>query len=146
MSHTHTNENTATHCNTLQHTTTSMCTDIGEAPSRFSCAATLQHAATHCNTLQHTATHCNTLQNTCNTLQHTTTYFFNLNVYRHWRGTLALILRCRHDPLRRLLRHTPTVLCCSELQCVAVSCSVLQCVAGRCSELQCGAVWCSELQ
>ena len=38
---------TATHCNTLQHTATRM-----------------QHTATHCNTLQRTATHCNTLQHT----------------------------------------------------------------------------------
>jgi len=61
----------ATHCNTLQHT-----------------ATTLQHTATHCNTLQHTATHCNALQRAgslmlvrtlgrfvtyCNTLQHPAT-------------------------------------------------------------------------
>ena len=38
----------ATHCNTLHHTTTH-CT-------------TLQDTATPCNTLQHTTTHCNTLQ------------------------------------------------------------------------------------
>ena len=45
--------NSATHCNTLQHT------------------------ATHCHTLPHTATHCNTLQHTatpCNTLEHTATH------------------------------------------------------------------------
>ena len=36
--------------------------------------------------------------------------------------------------------------CCSVLQCVAVSCSTLQQVAVRCSVLQCVAVCCSELQ
>jgi len=36
--------------------------------------------------------------------------------------------------------------CCSVLQCVAVSCSELQCVAVSCSVLQCVAVCCSALQ
>jgi len=40
--------NSATRCNTLQHTA-----------SHYS---TLWHTATHCNTLQHTATHCNGIQ------------------------------------------------------------------------------------
>jgi len=39
---------TATHCNTLQHTATH--------------CNTLQHTATHCNTLQHIAAHCNRLE------------------------------------------------------------------------------------
>jgi len=39
---------TATHCNTLQHTTTFCCN-------------TLKHTTTYCYALQHTATHCNTL-------------------------------------------------------------------------------------
>ena len=54
-------QQTAAHCNALQHTATHCNT---------------QHAATHCNTLQHTATHCNTLQRTAtrNTLQHTATH------------------------------------------------------------------------
>jgi len=52
-------DQTATHCNALQHTATH--------------CSTLQHTAAHCITLQHTATHCNTLLHTatnCNTLQH----------------------------------------------------------------------------
>jgi len=40
-------QRTATHCNALEYT-----------------ATTLQHTATHCSTLQHTATHCNALQRT----------------------------------------------------------------------------------
>jgi len=47
----------ATHCNTLQHNTTT----IACSPSPHLLCNTLQHTATHCNTLQHTATHCNTL-------------------------------------------------------------------------------------
>jgi len=70
--------NTATHCNTLQHTAThckTRCnalqhtaTHLTRTPHVSSCATllvcfiTLQHTAIHCNTLQHTATHCNTLQ------------------------------------------------------------------------------------
>ena len=66
---------TATHCNTLQHTAThcnklcdvhhhSFCSNVVECVWHDSATAThcntLQHTATHCNTLQHTATHCNT--------------------------------------------------------------------------------------
>ena len=86
-------QHTATHCNTLQHTT------LASTPNSpwYSEYNTLQHTATHHNTLQrthrhtlnialastlvrstlhtlqHTATHCNTLHHTatcCNTLQH----------------------------------------------------------------------------
>jgi len=45
-------QNTATHCNTLQHTTIYY--------------KTLQHTAKYCNTLQHTATHYITLQHAWN--------------------------------------------------------------------------------
>jgi len=41
---------------------------------------------------------------------------------------------------------SPSMVCCSVLQCVKVCCSVLQCVAVRCSALQCVAVRCSALQ
>jgi len=54
-------QQTATNCNTLQHTATHPRIEV-------------QHTATHCNTLQHTATHCNTLPHTrrlqCSTLPH----------------------------------------------------------------------------
>ena len=45
-------QQTATHSNTLQHTATH--------------CNTLQHTATHCNTLQHTATHCTIGKDSCN--------------------------------------------------------------------------------
>ena len=60
---------TATHCNTLQHTRADMCplSDRQHTATHYN---TLQHNATHCNTLQHLATHSNTATH-CNTLQHT---------------------------------------------------------------------------
>ena len=108
-----TDSHTATHCNTLQHTATTLqqpaphCNKLQhyntdtqqERPGTGLCIKypkpirTLQHTATHCNTLQHTATHCNTLQHTathCNTLQHTA---IHCNTLQHtatqthnWRG------------------------------------------------------------
>ena len=79
MSHTATQKcntlnitNSATHCNTLQHTAAH--------------CNTLQHTATHCSTLQHTTTHCNTPQHTathCNTLQHTATHCNTLQEVQH---------------------------------------------------------------
>jgi len=67
-------EDTATHCNTLQHT------EMGGIRQHIVCSSrnqTLHHTASHCNALQHTATHCNKLQRTtaehCSTLQHTPT-------------------------------------------------------------------------
>jgi len=75
--------NAATHCNTLQCTTTDWnilehtaihCNTLQRTATRCN---TLQHTATHCNTLQHTVTHCNILQHTathCSTLQHTVTH------------------------------------------------------------------------
>ena len=71
--------NTATHCNTLQHTATR------QEPSRRHDPMHLQDTATHCNALHHPATHRITLQHAasmqepitasksmCNRLQHTT--------------------------------------------------------------------------
>ena len=51
-------QHTATHCNTLQHTTTY---EYAHRPTVLRYAS---RAVTHCNTLQLTATHCNTLQHT----------------------------------------------------------------------------------
>ena len=52
------------HCNTLQHdiareTSSHMTSHLCDTATHCN---TLQHTATHCNTLQHTATHCNTPQ------------------------------------------------------------------------------------
>ena len=117
-------DDTATHCNTLQHTATH-------------CNA-LQHTATHCNTLHHTATHCNALQHTathCNTLQQTSGMTCRMcHLIRHIYVTHRYVL----PHLRQIMSHT----CCSVLQCVAVCCSVLQCdhiplVAVCCSVIVC---------
>ena len=75
-------QNTATHCNLLQHTATSLALPAHGQRERnilIIIVAKRQlnpkyHTATHCNTLQHTATHCNTLHHTvthCNTARHT---------------------------------------------------------------------------
>ena len=66
---------TAAHCNTLQHTATCCNTHqilphmwmshvihVTERSKPKNVSITLQHTATHCNTLQHTATPYNTLQ------------------------------------------------------------------------------------
>ena len=52
---------TATHCNTLQHTSTHTLqhTASSHDPNNV-CARLHLVISTHCNTLQHTATHCNT--------------------------------------------------------------------------------------
>jgi len=65
--------NSATYCNTLQHTAT-QCNTLRHTATHCN---TLRHTATHCNTLHHTASHCNTLQRIashCITLQHTATH------------------------------------------------------------------------
>jgi len=103
-------QHTATHCNTLQHTTE---------------CNTLQHTATHCNTLQPTATHCNMLfkqhiqgahcgvpyihsATHCNTLPHTATHCNTLLNARHY----------------NTLQHTATH--CDTLQHTATHCNTLQ--------------------
>ena len=61
--HHHTLQHNATHCNTLQYFATH--------------GSTLRHTAAHCGTLQHTAAHCSTPQHTaahCNLQQHTATH------------------------------------------------------------------------
>jgi len=52
-------QHTAGHCNTLQHTYTSLPMPLFVPVITYK---TLQHAATRRNTLHHAATHCNTLQ------------------------------------------------------------------------------------
>jgi len=79
----HSDEHTATHCNTLQHTT----------PAHFNIphtahGNTLHHAATRCNTLQYTctprqptATHCNLLQRTATQQHATVANIMNICIY-----------------------------------------------------------------
>ena len=108
--------NTATHYNTLPHTTIYCNTIIikFDASSR----ARLQNTATHCKTLQHTATHCKTLQHIapytcltsampplepaakhCNTLQHTATHCNTLQRYlSDFSDASARTRLCRHLP------------------------------------------------
>jgi len=64
-----TRQNTATHCNILQHTATHCNLLQHTAKTCYQSSSSLGalqpfcgHMSTHCNTLQHTATHCNTLQ------------------------------------------------------------------------------------
>ena len=59
VTHCHTPQNTATHCNTS-----------GSDYMTFRVLMVCTHIATHCHILQHTDTHCTTLQLHCNTLQH----------------------------------------------------------------------------
>ena len=67
---------TATHCNTLQHTSKHCraedCREVTMQHNRYLTRCT-PISSTHCDTLRHTATHCSTLQYTatqCNTMQH----------------------------------------------------------------------------
>jgi len=75
-------EDTATHCNTLQHT------EMGGIRQHIICSSrnqTLHHTASHCNALQHTVTHYNKLQHTaanCNALQQNTIAHCNTD----WKG------------------------------------------------------------
>jgi len=52
----------ATHCNTLQDTTTQNGHTTEELEPIATHCNTLQHNATHCNSLQHAATRCNTTE------------------------------------------------------------------------------------
>jgi len=147
----------ATHCNTLQQTTTLY--------------KTLQHSTTHCNTLQHTVTHCNTLQHsmcrgaysrltssrgainidwntmqhTCNTLQHTTAHCNILqhsmceNVYSRVtsakeQGAMTAThctTPCIHS---NTLRHT--IIHNNTLHHTSTLCNTLQHTAAHCNTLQ----------
>ena len=104
-------QHTATHCNTLQHTTTH--------------CNTLQHTATHCNIMMlcrfsisadmswHTATHCNTLQRTatrCNTLQYTAIHCVGAPL----RNPMCCSVQIEQfEPLVGLMSHCHT--CCNTL-------------------------------
>ena len=81
----------------------------------------------HRNTPQHTATH-------CNTLQHTATHYYM--------STRSSSKRSAHTSTPAGPLPTRKQVCCSVLQCVAVSSSALYCVAASHSVVQCVAVPC----
>jgi len=118
--------NTATHCNTLQHTATH--------------CNTLQHTPTHCSTLQHTMIcntlwlvvpraqvtwqHCNNTATHCNTFQHTPTHCSTLQ-HTLICNTLWLVLPCAQVTWQH----------CNTLQHTATHCNTLQHTATRWSIL-----------
>jgi len=119
-------QNTATHCNILQHTATRKGMQLNAQCTTL--LSTLQHTAIHCNTQQYTATHSNTLQNTaiprvvqssaqcttvlshaathCNILQHTATHMvIQLNAY--CTNCTILLLMLQHTAIYcNTLQHT----------------------------------------
>jgi len=97
-------QHTATHCNTLQHTTIQKTSASASGTTRAAkfvvehISDTRPHTATHYNILQYTATHCNTLHLTaahCSTLQHTATLTWNDFTRRGVRLIEMLIHICR---------------------------------------------------
>jgi len=136
--------NTATHCNTLQHTVTHLCIchhdTLSCTAGKYTHVISMFHVytATHCNTLQHTATHCNTLQHTaahCNTPQHT---------YACVIMTLCLALlanaRMSNASFMCTLQHTATH--CNTLQHTAKHLCIchhdtLSCTAGKYTHVIC---------
>jgi len=135
-------QNTATLCNTLQHTATHipvapMCRALSLTPSA------LQHTATLCNILQHSATPCNTntcctdvscvILNTfraathCYTQQHTATH---CNTLQHSATHIPVAQTFRALSLTSsALQHTATY--CKTLQQTATHCNTLQHTATR---------------
>ena len=92
---THALQHTVTHCNSEFSSFAAGSKPHDVCDSATHCN-TLQHTATHCNTLQHTAPQHNTLQHMhCNTLQRTATVIL---VYR-CQATKTCQFRCatRHD-------------------------------------------------
>jgi len=163
-------EDTATHCNMLQHAATR--------------CYTLQHTATYCNTLQHTATHCTTLHQTathCSTLHHIAKYCkiqehaatqkVHCNtesreivlgdwVYDVWKNMCGRVLKCvvvcgnwvydmKFDgdwvcDIRRYLLVTECLTSrCNTLQYTATHCNILQHTATHCNILQHAEIVCN---
>ena len=108
--HCDTLQHTATHCNIWQHTAT-YCNTHHYGRSDRTPWQTLQHTdtATHCNTLQHIATHCNTSHAHCNTWQHMAT---QCNAVQH---------TATHHTYTAAYRH------CNTSSCVAVLYDTLPC-------------------
>jgi len=83
----YTSQQTATHCNILQHTATHC---MRRTASPLVCGPL--KCVKKCNTLQHTATH---IEKHCNTLQHTTTHCIRREPHRPWSAVRAeCVLRC----------------------------------------------------
>jgi len=144
-------QHAATHCNSLQNTTT--CSN-----RKMSTCTQLQHTVTHCNTrecvivthmnltgtcahcdtlniLQHTATHCNTLQHAATRCNRDMSTF--ARACRATTRELRTKLRLEDTETNRTLQafnHSVAV-CCIVLQCSVACCSVLQCIAVCCSVL-----------
>jgi len=102
---------TATHCNTLQHTATHCnitllpcaLATLQHTVTQHCCSVHLRHCytATHCSTLQHTATHCNTTHlRYCVTLQQktsadtATTHRHTYSKLGHSRGAWGWLQHC----------------------------------------------------
>jgi len=151
-------QRSATHYNTLQHTTTHLHLSSGANNTFMGCKCgqldclhcnKLQHTATHCNTPQHTATHCNPLKYTSICLRGPTTLSWgasagnqivctatNYNTLQHTKTHLHLssgakntFMGCKcGQPNCLLLRP-------SGARFTTVQSPVFQCVAVSCSEL-----------
>jgi len=135
---------TATHCNTLQHTT-AFCN-------------TLQHTATRCNILQHPedlqcAMRCGMAVRACHAR---TRYAYRLcrRVMSHISMSHVTRLKmcvCEHCCHRNTLQHTAThcnytATHCSTLQHMAAHCNTLQHTATHCNTLQHTATRCNTLK
>ena len=128
----HRNRMPATYCNTLQHTATHRTTSqplnlsLTELKHTAPRCTALQHTATHYTAPQHNATHCTTLYHTathCTTLQHIAPHCITLHHTATRSNTLQHTATQKHTTLYHA---SPDIVCCSVLQCVAVTFSVLQ--------------------
>jgi len=154
-------QNTATHCNTLQHIA-SHCNTRQHTANRavsyllqHNATETLQHTATRCNTMQHTATHCNILHHTAThhnlsselpfwriftDFKHTATHCNALQHTAPHCNTPQIEQRAAflYWFYLKTFRRTPKRVSNSNvLQCVAMCCIVLQCAAVCCSTANC---------
>ena len=116
-------QRSATHYNTLQHTT------IHHTTLHYT---TLQHTTIHYITLQHTTIHYTTLQHTTihyTTLQHTTIHYTTLGIRKNanwcWISRCAIYIYMRNLCVYgNTLQHTATG--CNRLQHTATHCNTLQ--------------------
>jgi len=101
---------------------------------------TLQRTTTRCNTLQHTAIHCITLQRT---ISHCNTYLASLGKEARSDQTLHTLQRtATHTEHARTKSHDPTTLC-NALQHTATHCNALQHTATHCNALHHAAMHCN---
>jgi len=146
--HWNTLQHTATHCNTyFLHVYVDFAQPgyaTPEGGKQYMCPPTtfatmysrLNDKGTHCNLLQHTATYCTHISHRCMLI------LLNPDMPLPMAGRNICVLpqrllRCilarmakgnlRAVPCALIPKAVPQVVCCSELQCFAVSCSELQC-------------------